>query len=296
MPLLWTSANITTLADMRTSRETCGVLPDCIATLQWRGQIMCYLNCYVAFCAAAITDWPTVQSSIDKVESTAKEMEVPLVGPLGSVLLYLTGVYHQGIGDLDAALQIYQDKKFDLTIESSKSNTTTSADQVERDIAVLAALNALWILQEGDRRDPRSNSNLISLLQPLCKGHPNKDIETAFNLVAATVETYPSAPLFQVKNCLRAALHGAQTTANTQFLCITLSIMCNRFFANVVGAQAEKSALAASVQAQKSGNVLWRSVADGMLAQCYEVNGKATDAKLTMGQAVKLAQMALPDA
>jgi hypothetical protein len=72
--------------------------------------------------------------------------------------------------------------------------------------------------------------------------------------------------------------------------------MCNRFFANVVGAQAEKSALAASVQAQKSGNVLWRSVADGMLAQCYEVNGKATDAKVTMGQAVKLAQMALPDA
>ena len=111
----------------------------------------------------------------------------------------------------------------------------------------------------------------------------------------ATVETHPAAALFQVKNCLRAALNGAQTTANTQFLCITLSVMCNRFFSNVVGAQAEKSAQAASVQAQKSGNILWRSVADGMLAQCYEVNGKTADAKFTRDQAFKLAQMALPD-
>jgi Cohesin loading factor len=280
---------------MRASRASSGVLPDCIATLQWRGHIMCYINCYMAFCAAAVTDWSTAKSHIDKVEATAKDLDVPLVGPLGSVLVYLTGVYHQGTGDLDTALEIFQDKRFDLPSEAAKVNPRNSADQVERDIALLAALSSLWIQQDGHRKNPSRNTSLISILQPLCKNHPNKDIETAFNLVMATVETDPSAPLFQVKNCLRAALSGAQTTANTQFLCITLSVMCNRFFSNVVGAQAEKSAQAASVQAQKSGNILWRSVADGMLAQCYEVNGKASDASYTMDQAFKLAQMALPD-
>lgn len=280
---------------MRAPRASSGVLPDCIATLQWRGQIMCYLNCYMAFCAAAITDWATAKGHIEKVETTARDFDVPLVGPLGSVLVYLTGVYYQGIGDLDTALEIFQGKTFELPAETGKTNMMNSADQVERDIALLAALNSLWILQDGDRKNPSRNTTLIARLEPLCKSHPNKDIETAFNLVMATVETHPAAALFQVKNCLRAALNGAQTTANTQFLCITLSVMCNRFFSNVVGAQAEKSAQAASVQAQKSGNILWRSVADGMLAQCYEVNGKTADAKFTRDQAFKLAQMALPD-
>lgn len=249
----------------------------------------------MAFCAAAITDWSTTKTHIAKVETTAKDLDIPLVGPLGSVLVYLTGVYYQGIGNLDMALEIFRDEKFNLPDETSKVNTTNSADQVERDIALLAALNSLWILQDGHRKNPINNRALISRLQPLCKNHPNKDIETAFNLVMATVETHPPAHLFQVKTCLKTALNGAQTTANTQFLCITLSVMCNKFFSNVVGAQAEKSAQAASVQAQKSGNILWRSVAEGMLAQCYDVNGNAAEAKYTMDHAFKLAQMALPD-
>jgi hypothetical protein len=248
----------------------------------------------MAFCAAAITDWPAVKSYIDKARATAKNLEVSLAGPLGFLLMYLTGVYHQGIGNLDVALQIFQDKRFELLLEANRAHTTSSAEQVERDIALLAALNTLWILQDSRRKDLTSNTNLIARLEPLCKNHPNQDIETAFNLVVATVETYPTAPLFKVKNCLRAALNGAQATANTQFLSITLNVMCSRFFSNVVGAQAEKSAQAASVQAQKSGNVLWRSVADGMLAQCYEVNGKTSDAKSTMDQAMRLAQIALP--
>jgi len=90
-------------------------------------------------------------------------------------------------------------------------------------------------------------------------------------------------------------LSGARTTANTQFLCITLNVMCNRFFSNVVGAQAEKSAMAASVQAMRSGNILWRSVAEGMLAQCYEVQGKHTEAQATLEQAQSFARLALPD-
>jgi len=100
--------------------------------------------------------------------------------------------------------------------------------------------------------------------------------------------------MYDVKGYLRAALHGAGVTANTQFLCITLNVMCSRFFSNVVGDQAEKSAMAASTQAANSGNALWRSVADGMLAQCYEVQGKNAMARDTLAQAQVFAQKAAP--
>jgi hypothetical protein len=71
--------------------------------------------------------------------------------------------------------------------------------------------------------------------------------------------------------------------------------MCSRFFANVVGNQAEKSAKAASFQAKNSGNVLWMSVADGMLAQNYEVQGKKFEAQVKLEEANMLAQQAMPE-
>jgi hypothetical protein len=89
----------------------------------------------------------------------------------------------------------------------------------------------------------------------------------------ATVRTNPPAPVFKVKKYLGAALNGSQITGNTQFLCITLNVMCDRFFHGVVGDQAKKSAEAAVAQAKRSGNSLWKSVANGMLSQCYDVQG-----------------------
>jgi hypothetical protein len=246
----------------------------------------------MAFCMAAVADWPGVKRYVDELKSTAKTFEIPLAGPLGLLTTYLTGVYHQGIGDFDTALRIYENEKFNLT--SPKSSHVSSVDQVERDVALLAALNSLLILQDARRQDPNNNAALLAKLEPFCSKHPSKDIETAYNLVVATVNTNPPSPMYKIKNYLRAALSGAQATANTQFLCITLNVMCSRFFNNVVGEQAEKSAMAASVQAQKSGNLLWRSVGDGMLAQCYEVQGKKAEAREAWERARLFSQKALP--
>ncbi|TAQ85061.1 hypothetical protein B7494_g6616 [Chlorociboria aeruginascens] len=272
---------------------TPGLLPDLIAKMQWRGQLLCYFSIYLAFCSAAITDWDAVRKRIAELKDTAIKQEVSLSGPLGLLAKYLTGVYHQGIGDLDAALQIYQDERFLLS--PVKGSNPSSADQVERDISILAAMNTLWIQQGGDRQDADNNSSWIAQLKPFCDKNPNRDIRSAFNIIAATVTTNPPAQLFKIKNYLRAALDGAQATANTQFLCITLSVMCDRFFFNVIGSQAEKSAMAASVQAKKSRNNLWMSVAGGMLARCYEFQGKKEEARVALEEARRLAQRALPE-
>lgn len=246
----------------------------------------------MAFCSAGLGNWPETKRYIDELKSTAHTFSITAEGPLEILAIYLTGVCHQGIGDLDTALTVFQEPIFDLP--AARGSITTSMEQLHRDISLLAALNKLWILQNSTRRDLSVNTALIEKIRPFCENHPSKDIQTAFNLVMATVEITPAAPTYVVKNYLRAALGGASTTANTQFLCITLNVMCSRFFSNVVGDQAEKSAMAASTQATNSGNILWKSVADGMLAQCYEVQGKHELAQETLKQAQYYAQKSAP--
>src|SRR6187402_2395877 len=151
----------------------------------------------MAFCFAWVGDWSEVKRCVEDLNSTARSFEISLEGPLECLTLYLTGVYHQGVGELDAALQIFQGKMFNLS--DTKSSNTSSAAQVERDLALLAALNTVWILQDGPRQDLNKNAAMIDRLRPFCENHPNKDIETAFNLIVASVTTSPPAPLFKVK-------------------------------------------------------------------------------------------------
>lgn len=239
----------------------------------------------IAFHAAASGSWADVKTNIDNLKATAKELDLSLTGPLELLITYFAGVFYQGIGDLDAALENFRDKRFNLPPESDPAMTSRSVDQVERDISLLAALNTLWILQDGARKNLTTNTALIARLQPFCANHLNREIQTAYNLIVATVETDPPTPLYKVKNYLKRALDGAQATANNQFLCITLNVMCSKFFSNVVGLQAEKSATAADHQAKKSGNPLWKSVAAQMLSRSLEVNGKKSDSYAAMNQA-----------
>ncbi|TVY48017.1 MAU2 chromatid cohesion factor-like protein [Lachnellula occidentalis] len=276
--------------DTKTTKIKSGLLPDLVEKQEWRGSILCYFRLYLGFSAAARADWVQVRGNIDELKSTAKSFDIPISGPLECLTMYLTGVYYQGVGDLDAALHIYQDKRFNLP--TTKNPNATSADQVERDFSLLAALNTLWILQDPHRQNTDNNTAMIARLEPICSKHQNTDIQTAFHLAMATVKTNPPAQLFTIKKYLGAALAGAQATVNTQFLCITLNVMCNKFFSNVVGQQAEKSAQAASIQAERSGNILWRSVADGMLSRCYEVQGKNVDAQTSLENARQFAQVA----
>jgi len=232
-----------------------------------------------------------VKKHVEKLNSALDRLDASLIGPLGSIALYLSGIYHQGTGDLETALEIFEDDKFDL---DSFESTTSSVSQVKRDYAILAALNAIWILQDPHRQDVRRNNALMEKITKPCQHHPNMDIQAAFHLAAATVNRSPPLPSIDVRSHLSQALKATKITLNMQFTCITLSVMCNRFFVSVVGEQAEKSALAASVQATRSGNPLWMSVADGMLAQVFDLNGKQFEAGQALEKARRRAQHAFP--
>ena len=282
------------LGEAPKERVTQGLLPDLLQKTKWRGQVTCYLRVYLTFQMAVIGDWKSTKVQLGKLMQTSKDFDISLEGgPLGLLSLYLKGALLQGTGKFDAALEIYESKKLDIT--GTRTSNLNLSESMERDIRLLASLSRVCILQLDDRRNNDTNSALIHALEPLCSSHPSQEIRTAYHLILAIIRTNPEAQLFETKRNLRAALNGAQATGNQLFICITLNVMCSRFFTDVVGPQAEKSAQAAAATASKTGNPLWKSVAEGAISRCYDVQGKTDQGRQSLQMARTYAQKAFPD-
>ncbi|CAJ2508004.1 Uu.00g091900.m01.CDS01 [Anthostomella pinea] len=248
-------------------------LEEAIRNEDWRKEAICYLHILRGLHHATSTKWDEVKKCLDQLESMVKP-------ELGSVItlyaMYLSGIYHQGTGDLNTAGVIYRDPAFHLDFDNATQGRRRSA---EFDVSLLAAFNLIWIMQEPAHRNDAVTLEMLEQLGPLCIGHPNLEIRTAYNLVIAAVQTNPPIPMTTVKTHLSTALNNAKISGDVQTLSIALNLMRAKLFQSIVGDQALKSAKAASMQAKRSGNTLWMSVADGMLAQSYDVQGQAAEAQ-----------------
>lgn len=245
-----------------------------IEQAKWRSEVGCYIHTLIALISATRTQWAKVRDCIQKIEALRPK---PGVGRLSLLVLYVKGTYYQGTGSLDQADQIFSDPCFDFTQPNNASpgNTGTAPSEV----ALLAALNRIWIMQEPSRRDDQQTQELLDKVRPYCADHPDIDIRTAFNLVAAAIETTPPQSIQTVKRHISTGLKFAQAANNTQLLGVALNLMRSCLFENVVGDQAVKSAKAGRAQAQKAGNLLWMSVGEGMLAQTEETQGQVVEAE-----------------
>ncbi|KAI2623334.1 cohesin loading factor-domain-containing protein [Hypoxylon sp. NC1633] len=260
-------------------------LTDAITRADWHREWMCYLYILQALHSATYTRWADVRHCVVELETLVKP---PLEGIVVLYSKYLSGVYHQGIGDLKTAILVYRNQLFSLSDNGRNGSRKTS----EVDVSILAAFNRIWIMQHPDYKDDQLTLDLLEQLRPLCVDHPNIEIRTAYNLVLAAVQTNPPIPMMAVKSHISTALHNAQQLGNVQTLSIALNLMRAKLFQSIVGDQALKSAKAASNQAKKSGNTLWMSVADGMLAQSHDVQGQALEAQKAWQDATQYAQQA----
>ncbi|KAI1805466.1 cohesin loading factor-domain-containing protein [Daldinia bambusicola] len=259
-------------------------LADAVAKADWHREWMCYLYILQGLHFATHTRWPEVKKCVARLEDMVKP-------PLGAIVVlystYLAGVYHQGTGDLKTASSIFGNPIFSLDNDSGRSGNRKAA---EVDVSLLATFNRIWIMQHPDYRNDRLTLELLEQLRPLCSDHPNVEIRTSYNLVLAAVQTNPPIPMTAVKMHISTALNSAQSLNNVHTLSIALNVMRAKLFQNIVGDQALKSAKAASNQAKRSGNTLWMSVADGMLAQSFDVQGQAPEAQKAWGDATQYAQ------
>lgn len=256
-------------------------LQDAIAQREWRLEAHCYLTILLGLYAASQCRWDLVKQYIVKLQ----DIMIPSTqGILRLLAIYLSGVFDQGTGELDAAMNTFQKPDFDL------NQRGTGVKAAHRELAMLAGLNRLWIMQHPSHRNDRATLDLIEELRPLCLSHHNVDLRTAWHNVMAAISTDPPQQLNQQKQHIQSAMAGSKSTKNLLGAAVTLAIMRSRLFENVVGDQALKSALAAAKQAHRSGNVLWQSVADGMLAHSYEVQGKEEEAAQEWARATREAQ------
>lgn len=249
-------------------------LPMAIEQAKWRAEVAGYIHTLIALISATRTQWDRVRESIQKVEALRPK---PDGGRLGLLVLYVTGVYHQGTEDLDTACQVFSDPRFDIADTDSAANSNAAAPPPE--VSILATLNRIWIMQEPSRRNVVQSTELLEKVRPYCTEHADTDIRTAFNLAAAAVETNPPQSMQTVKRYISTGLHCAQLANNTQLLSVALNLMRSCLFDSVVGDQAVKSAKAGRSQAQRAGNLLWMSVGEGMLAETEEMQGQHDEAE-----------------
>lgn len=193
---------------------------------------------------------------------------------LDMFMRYLTGVYLQGTGDLQGALTVFQDNVFRLPEGHSATQTSRC------ELALLAALNRLWIMQHPTCQNDEETLQLVDDLRPLCSNHPHINLRSTWQTVMAALITNPPQSLSGRKHNMYAAMQGAKMASNVFLSAVGLCIMRHQLFEDIVGEQALKSARAASKQAQRSGNTLWESVADGMLALSYETAGLREEARM----------------
>ncbi|KAL0943922.1 mitochondrial membrane protein Pet127 [Colletotrichum truncatum] len=262
-------------------------LQQSIESAKWRTEIFCYLQVLTGLYFATHSQWSKVEQCVAQLQQAI----TPAVNDIFNLFsLYLSGVYHQGTGDLETALILFEDERLSITAGQGGFGGRKPA---KLELCILAALNRLWILQDLSYQDPITSTNLLDTLRPICIEHQDPDIRTAFNLVQATAHTSPPPSMHQIKTSITNSLNGSKVTGNTHCLAIALSIMRYKLFDNVVGEQALKSARAASTQAKRSGNLLWMSVADGMLADSFEVQALFADAEAARQTATEYASYAL---
>ncbi|KAJ3955639.1 hypothetical protein N0V92_007821 [Colletotrichum tropicale] len=258
-----------------------------IEQAKWRTEMFCYLQALTGLYFATHSQWSKVEQCVAQLQQAI----TPAVNDIFNIFsLYLSGVYHQGTGDLETALILFEDERLDLLAGFGGPSGKKPAYM---ELCILAGLNRLWILQDPAYRDSVTSTELLDKLRGHCIEHQDPDIRTAFNLVQATAQTNPPPSMHQIKTSITNSLNGSKVTGNTHCLAIALNIMRYRLFDNVVGEQALKSAKAASTQAKRSGNLLWMSVADGMLADSFEVQAMFADAEAARQTATEYASYAL---
>ncbi|KAF2965265.1 hypothetical protein GQX73_g8302 [Xylaria multiplex] len=262
-------------------------LEDAVQHVDWETEAACYLHILRGLHLATSTKW-------DDVKHCVTQLETMVASTSGSTVvlysMYLAGVYHQGTGNLNAAIDIYSHPNFSLDADATRGGHHKPA---EFEVSLLAAFNLIWIMQDPYYRNDQRTQELLEQIRPLCVDHPNMEIRTAYNLVMAAIQTNPPVPMTAVKTHISTALSNAKNLADVHTLSIALNLMRAKLFQSIVGDQALKSAKAASTQARRSGNTLWMSVADGMLSQSYEVQGAMLEAQKVWHDSTRFANQAL---
>ncbi|KAH0535956.1 hypothetical protein FGG08_007152 [Glutinoglossum americanum] len=286
-----------TMDEINTPPESGKVSLSTIALrLAWRKTLVSHIRLHLAFALCVRTDWDSAIASLKELEQWNETFSPdPAPGMLPLLTSYLAGVIYQGIGNLTGALSIFQGPQFSVLHDPSfdlENNANRISHDSRRDVSILASLNSILILRGLPQPDQEFINKIFSRVEPFCVSHSDQNIKAAYYFIKAIY--CASDPLIKSKQFLQHALKTAKGITNNQLTFITLNFMSWKFFRGVVGEQAEKSSRASLRLAKKGMDGLWTSVAEGMLADSLEVQGKMEEARSMREEAIKSAETIVP--
>ena len=258
----------------------------------WQQQLSQTMRLHLILTHCSRGEWESAKEMIDHMRRESAQNITKSETFADMFLYYLMGIVAQGTGDLATAERVYTSKSFINALQDQKYQGP------RRDLAILATLNALIIYhnstqsnqlspadinhthndENNSNSNPYTRTNInIATLEPLCQRHPNRAIVSAYQL-AATIAGESSTTM-QLKQSLRNAIQTAREIGRPQLLALTMNLLADKFFKNIVGQQTEKCASTGRNLACKAGDPLWIAVADGMYASVLERSGNGERAE-----------------
>ncbi|KAK0900527.1 hypothetical protein LTR91_018555 [Friedmanniomyces endolithicus] len=227
-------------------------LPATIQHADWQRSASVVARLQQASVQCARSEWASASKIVLEVEETAGEYEPKLDTVTQALLVYIGAVIKHGDGDLKGAEAAYASAP--LAWDSNSKEISAL-----RDMQAVACLNRIHILQHVGRRDEAER--MLTLIEPFAIASANLSITAGYYIVAMSAQG-PQSPILKLKKELHPGIKAAKAAANTQQLCMIMSIMTNMFFTNIVGDQAIKAARASRTLARQCGSKLWQAVAD----------------------------------
>ena len=285
----------------RTSTETVsGSLVTSSERNTWRRILECQCLLEKAFLLCDRSDWESARAVLDEVDLIGHDLGTQCPPELTCIARYLDGTIYQGTGDLVTALSIFRSPTFAIPPNMNKA----SRNDIKRDTSLLAALNTILIIHPPSHPSHHLLQTLLAEITPFLQKNTSSSplLQSAHSLIVSiltglssnegSVDPFSetSTPILRTKQHLGAALATARQIGNAQIISLSLALMTDKFFRGVVGDQAEKSARASSAMARKSGNMLWTSVCDGMLAESLAIQGKRAEAERSWDDALRVAE------
>ncbi|KAK1813198.1 hypothetical protein LTR12_012452 [Friedmanniomyces endolithicus] len=244
---------------LRLAKLDAGDFPSALpATMQyadWQRSAIVMARLQQAAVQCARSEWASASKIMLEIEEAVAEHDLKSDTFTQALLVYIRAVIKHGDGDLKGAEALYASASLAW---DSKSKETSAL----RDMQAVACLNRIHILQHVGRRDEAEG--MLALIEPFAVTNANLAITAGYYIVAMSAQG-PQSPILKLKKELAPGIKAAKAAANTQQLCMIMSIMTNMFFTNIVGDQAIKAARASRTLARQCGSKLWQAVADTRL-------------------------------
>lgn len=226
--------------------------------------------------------WKEASQALLKFEAAIETLGSHRPAHLDQLRTYLRGVVAQSEGDFDTALHHYASPELSIPAPQDRAAT-----HVQTQLAVLAALNTLVMTRQSDHLS--TDPHLSEVLTKLSAHFPNNTHTSNSHLTSAysLIKAIHSTSILDRKSHLKITIELSRKTNNQQLLLLCMHYLYDSMCRGIMGGRSINTAKAALLKATDANNKTWLCVANGVMADAFELEGNMAQAKVCRKEAAK---------